>query len=66
MKKPLKRSQAAEMACVCDRSINALIETDGFPKPIKIGKRDAWIDTEIQEWLDAKVAARDAVVGGAQ
>lgn len=66
MKKVLKRSHAAAMAGVCTDQIKTLIETDGFPKPIKVGKIDGWVDAEIQAWIDAKIAERDglAVSGG--
>ncbi|CAD6874268.1 helix-turn-helix transcriptional regulator [Methylomonas fluvii] len=68
MKKAMKRAQTAQMAGVCSNMLKVLIETDGFPSPIKVGKADAWIDTEVQAWLDAKIAERDAVVaaGGVQ
>lgn len=68
MKKVLKRSHAAAMAGVCTDQIKNLIEMDGFPKPIKVGKIDGWVDTEIQAWIDAKIAERDAaaVTGGAE
>lgn len=56
------------MVGVCTDQLKNLIESDGFPKPIKIGKVDAWIDTEVQAWIDEKIACRDAatVTGGAQ
>ncbi len=31
-----------------------------FPKPVKIGPRAvAWIQTEIQSWIDSKIAERE-------
>lgn len=31
-----------------------------FPKPIKIGKRAvAWLENEIDAWLDTRIAERD-------
>lgn len=31
-----------------------------FPRPIKIGKRAvAWLESEINTWLDARIAERD-------
>lgn len=33
-----------------------------FPKSVKIGERCvAWVETEVQEWIDARVAERDAI-----
>lgn len=68
MKNAIKRRQAAEMAGVCDRKINSLIENEGFPQPIKVGGQDLWIDTEVEAWIDGKIAERDAVAvaGGAE
>ncbi len=32
-----------------------------FPKPIKLGgKRNAWLKSDIDDWLKSKVAERDA------
>ena len=37
-----------------------LIHAGAFPKPIKLGgNRIAFVESEIDGWLDAKVAARD-------
>jgi len=32
-----------------------------FPRRVKIGARVAWVETEVDEWLAAKVEARDKV-----
>jgi predicted DNA-binding transcriptional regulator AlpA len=64
MKNILKRSQAAKVAGVSVRQIPKLIEEDGFPAPITVGKSDGWIDTEVQAWIDQKIAERDATLAG--
>jgi len=31
-----------------------------FPRPIRVGdNRNAWIDTEIDNWIESRVASRD-------
>lgn len=31
-----------------------------FPRPVKIGERSvAWVEEEIREWIDARIAARE-------
>jgi prophage regulatory protein len=30
-----------------------------FPKPVKIGNRNGWVDSEINEWVQGLVAERD-------
>jgi predicted DNA-binding transcriptional regulator AlpA len=64
MKNILKRSQAAKVAGVSIRQIPKLIKEDGFPAPITVGKSDGYIDTEIQEWIDQKIAERNAALAG--
>ena len=31
-----------------------------FPKSVKLGARTAWIESEIQEWIDARIEERAA------
>lgn len=38
-------------------SIYAKVKTGNFPAPIKMGVRTVWIESEIDAWLDAQVAA---------
>ncbi len=34
-----------------------------FPRPVKIGNRAAaWVHAEVQSWISARIAARDAAV----
>ncbi len=37
------------------------LEADGkFPRRVRVGMRAAWVEAEIEEWLKARIAARDA------
>jgi prophage regulatory protein len=41
-------------------SIYALIKQDDFPKPIHLGGRSVgWLDSEIREWIQKRIASRD-------
>jgi prophage regulatory protein len=40
--------------------IYLLISRNAFPRPVKFGSRSAWIETEVEEWMRARVAERDA------
>ena len=32
-----------------------------FPRPVPVGeRRRAWVESEIEDWIDARVAERDA------
>ncbi|WP_299939312.1 AlpA family phage regulatory protein [uncultured Nitratireductor sp.] len=38
-----------------------LMETEGFPRPVKVSpRRIAFVESEIEEWIETQVAARDA------
>ena len=38
-------------------SIYAKVKAGDFPPPIKMGVRTVWVESEIDTWLDAQVAA---------
>lgn len=38
-------------------SIYARIQIGTFPSPIKMGKASGWIESEVQEWIEAHVSA---------
>ena len=43
--------------------IYALIESGEFPKQYSLSERSvAWVETEIDEWIDSRIAARDGGV----
>lgn len=56
----IKRADLAKKIGVCSDSIKKLTEEDGLPKPVKIGKVSGWIESEIDAWLEKKIAERDA------
>ena len=40
--------------------IYALIQKGEFPKPVKLSERSsAWVESEVQDWIDKKIAERD-------
>lgn len=53
-----------EVAALTRRSrtrIYADMDEGKFPKPVKIGQRSvAWVESEVRDWLDARVAERVA------
>ncbi len=36
------------------------IRAGNFPKPIKVGCRNLWVEREIDEWIANRIAARDS------
>lgn len=46
---------------VSRHGLTRMIEDGGFPKPIKLGPRSiGFIKVEVDAWLNARMAARDA------
>jgi prophage regulatory protein len=44
-----------------DTHIWRLIRAGDFPKPVKIGNRNHWAETEIDQYIADKLAQRDSV-----
>ncbi|MGN0862466.1 MAG: helix-turn-helix transcriptional regulator, partial [Stenotrophomonas koreensis] len=36
-----------------------LIREDGFPKPARVGASSAWVESEIDAWITARLQLRD-------
>jgi prophage regulatory protein len=45
-----------------DTHICRLIRAGKFPKPVKIGARNHWVETEIDKYIADKLARRDGAV----
>ncbi|MEY0836172.1 helix-turn-helix transcriptional regulator [Providencia alcalifaciens] len=39
-----------------DKWFYKLIQDDEFPKPIKLGRSSRWLKSEIENWLQARIA----------
>ena len=43
----------------CSKSqIYNLMESDDFPRPIKVGSSNRWLRSEVEAWFDAKIMKR--------
>lgn len=38
-----------------------LIKVGKFPKPVKVGSRNAWLESEIDQWIADRIVERDTV-----
>lgn len=57
----LRRSQLEEKLGLTRSTIYKLMQDNEFPRPIKIGRRAVgWPEKEVNAWLDAKFADREA------
>ena len=57
----LKLKDVQKITGLSRSSIYAYIDKGLFPIQVKLGKRSvAWLDTEIESWVDGKINARKA------
>ena len=42
-----------------ETKLNGLLRTTDFPKPMWIGRERRWVKSEVQAWLDARLADRE-------
>ena len=63
-KRFLRRSQVEAITGLSRSTIYAKMQADEFPRQIKLSiKTVAWIESEIQDWLNARIVeARGGVV----
>jgi len=53
-----------ERICVSKPSLYRMINRGDFPKPVPIGRqRVAFIETEVESWIGARMEARDSCEG---
>ena len=57
----LRRSQLEKQLGLTRSTIYKMMQDKAFPRPIKIGRRAVgWPEKEVNAWLDAKFAEREA------
>lgn len=58
----LRRKQVEERTKISRTRIYERIKAGTFPAPIRIGPKSVgWVESEINEWLAARIADRDAL-----
>jgi prophage regulatory protein len=51
---------------LAETRLKELIDAGEFPKPVKVSqRRNAWLESEIISWQQARIAARDRANGAA-
>ena len=59
----IKLKTVIETTGVSRSHIYALAQKGQFPKPVKLTERSsAWVESEVQEWIDTRIAQRDQEV----
>lgn len=56
----LKLQQVMDKTTLCRSSIYNLIKAGEFPKNVTVmGKRKAWLESEVEDWMVEKIQAND-------
>jgi prophage regulatory protein len=58
-KRLLPLAEVLRRVPVSRASIYSLVAKGAFPKPLKVGSRSAWLESEVDQWVDALAAERD-------
>lgn len=60
----LRRNQVETRTGLSRSTIYAGVAAGNFPAPVPLGEKSVgWLESEIQAWLESRVAARDAKRG---
>ena len=53
--------QVLQATALSRSTVYAMMKVGRFPKPMKLGERAVgWSEAEIADWLESRIAARDA------
>lgn len=52
------RPDVQDRVCMGKSRIYDLIKSGDFPQPVKLGRRIAFVEAEVDEWIAARVAER--------
>lgn len=66
--KILRKPDVLAKLAIKETLLKKMLRAGAFPRPILIGGDDAkatgWIESEVDAWIDQKMAERDALVAG--
>lgn len=60
--KPLRLMRLAEVRArvgISRTTVYRWIQVGKFPKPVKLGILDAWLESEIETWIEQRIFDRD-------
>lgn len=55
----IRLAEVQKRTALSRSAIYARIAGGTFPRPVKQGSSSAWVDVEVQAWIDALIASRD-------
>lgn len=50
----------AQLGGIGGSTLDKLIITSNFPKPVKFGRRSMWLKREVLEWVESQARKREA------
>ena len=57
----IRRPRVREITGLGDSSLYERMAAGTFPRPVPLGGRAVgWIESEVEEWIDARIAEREA------
>lgn len=57
----LSRKKTSGALGISEVHLHRLVKAGKFPKPVKLGRnRVGWLESEVAEWLNQRIAERDA------
>lgn len=59
MNQCLRRNSLRKYIDASDSTIDRWIKLHGFPKPIPLGGSLAWLQSEVDAWIEVRKASRD-------
>ena len=64
MKKLLRKKDVLAVTGFKNSTLYKYISEDRFPKPVSLGERAvAWVESEVEAWIEARISARDLAAG---
>lgn len=59
-KRFLRRDQVTDTTGLGESTVRMMVRQGKFPKPVRIGGSSvAWVESEIHDWMDERIAERD-------
>lgn len=63
----IRRKDVERITTLSRSRIYALMNQNKFPKPIPLGKYSvAWVESEIREWVAARISETRQMIGGSR